>query len=276
MHGDRSAQSVGVLIGRSPIQTPTDGLVDLSILHKAFAILGCFRTDAVLGVSELSRRTGLPRTTVYRLVGQLTAEGALQRVGTKYRVGATLFELGSLHFPDRLAAHVQPVLEDLQRISGGDAALLELVGNDAVVTLASRHRDSRSSLMRAGRTIPAHACAGGLVLLAERTTRRVPSNLCALTASTVVDPVAVRARLDDIRARRVAVEHGECETGRTSVAVPVVNRHGKTLGALMVMVPTHRIDLDVILSTLTTFAPILTRVGQKANIGFFASVRPKP
>ena len=118
---------------------------DLSIVSRTFLLLAAFRDDFILGVSDLSRRTGLPRTTVHRLANQMVEVGALGRVGTKFRVGATLFELGNLHYPQALRDTLQPVLDDLQRSTGGNVSLLELVGSDVIVIASSRPRRSLQS-----------------------------------------------------------------------------------------------------------------------------------
>ena len=116
--------------GSSISQKTASNLDDLSIVSRTFLLLAAFRDDFILGVSDLSRRTGLPRTTVHRLANQMVEVGALGRVGTKFRVGATLFELGNLHYPQALRDTLQPVLDDLQRSTGGNVSLLELVGSE--------------------------------------------------------------------------------------------------------------------------------------------------
>jgi DNA-binding IclR family transcriptional regulator len=243
-----------------------------SIISKAFLLMRSFRGDPVLGVSELSRRTGIPRTTVFRLANQLFEEGALSRVGTKYRIGATLFELGNLHLPERLRERTQPVLDDLQRITGCDVSLLELVGDDVIVVGAARARRTRSTVGHLGQRLPAHACAGGQVLVAFEH-RPLPALLSAVTKRTIVDQTQLQRRLAEIRRVGSAVENAEIEDGRTGVAVPVLNRHGRVLGALMLMGATNTMDLDALRNTAAAFSRALTAAGQQAEIGFFASQR---
>lgn len=252
----------------APVET------DSSIIGRTFQILAAFRDDYVLGVSELARRTGLPRTTVHRLANQLLDVGALSRVGTKFRVGASLFELGNLHYPQRLRDKLQPLLDDLQRMTECNVSLLELVGSDVIVIAAARPRRSRCSISHLGMRFPAHACAGGQVLLANDV-RPVPV-LRTVTPDTIVDEVRFRRRLIDVRAAGLGIEHGEAEAGWTSVAIPAVNRHGRILGAIMLKGETETFDLDAMISTLRTFGHTFTAAGQQAAIGFFASARPRP
>lgn len=247
---------------------------EFSIVGRAFLILTAFREDFVLGVSELSRRTGLPRTTVHRLANQLLEVGALSRVGTKFRIGPSLFELGNLHYPQRLRDKLQPLLDDLQRMTDGNVSLLELVGSDVIVIAASRPRRSRCAITHLGLRFPAHACAGGQVLLANE--KRSMPMLSSVTPDTITDDVKFRRRLIDIRAAGLGIEHGEAEIGWSTVAIPAVNRHGRILGSIMLKGETATFNLDTMLSTLRSFGHTFTAAGQQAAVGFFASARPRP
>jgi DNA-binding IclR family transcriptional regulator len=229
-----------------------------SLVTRAFVLLGAFRTHPVLGVSELSRRTGIPRTTVHRLANQLVDVGALGRVGVRFRLGPTLFELGNLHYPPKMRETLQPFLEDLQHLSGGDVGLLEPVGRDVIFIQTARARKSPSTLVKLGSRVPASACVGGVVLTAFNTTR--PTR-----------------RHAEIRARGYTVDHGGDEPGRTGVAAAVANRRGRVLGALMVSVPMTRSDDDLarVVNATTMFARTLTLAGQSADVDFLAHAHPK-
>jgi DNA-binding IclR family transcriptional regulator len=237
--------------GPGPIEPP-------AVVARAFQLLGAFRTHPVLGVSELARRTGLPRATVYRLANQLTEVGALGRVGVRFRLGPTLFELGNLHYPPTIRESVQPFLEDLRQLSGGDVGLLEPVGDDVIVIQTARFRRSTSSLLKLGMRVPADSCVGGLVLTAFNTPK--PSR-----------------RHHEILKAGFAVDLGVSEPNRTAVAVPVRNRRGRVLGALMVSAPTLLADsdLDNFVHTITSFSRTVTLAGQVAQVEFLARALPQ-
>jgi DNA-binding IclR family transcriptional regulator len=239
-----------------------DASDDGSIVGRAFLILRAFRNEPVLGISAISRRTGIPRTTVHRLANQLYNEGALSRVGTKFRVGPTLFELGNLHFPERLRNTVQPLLDDLQRASGCDVSLVELVGNDVIFVATARGRRSNAKIGHLAQRVPAHSCAGGQVLLAQEG-RRVTGSLASVTAQTITDTKLLHRRLSNVRVSGVAIEHGEGEDGRSSIAVTVVNRHGRVLAALMATAASNGLDIDAVSNTLQVFSRTFTAAGQR-------------
>jgi IclR family transcriptional regulator, acetate operon repressor len=258
--------------------TVTTGAADVSLIGRAFAVLAAFRARPVQGVSELARATGLPRTTVHRVVNQLVDVGALGRVGTGYRLGPTLFELGHLHYPAKLRDSLDPFLSDLQRLTSCDVALCELVGRDVIAIHVANGRAHTSAHIRLGVRMPAHACSAGKVLLAYA--RQLPygrgERLSAITMHTVTRVSALETELKAVRSERRAVEHGELEDHRSGVGVPVANRHGRILGALMVMGPTDCFDVAAIAEATAAVARTLTLAGQTANIDYLARAQPGP
>src|SRR4051812_2019849 len=68
-----------------------------NMLDKAALLLDTFYpTGGSFRLAELVVRTGLSKTTAYRLVGNLVELGYLERSQEHYRLGNRLFELGSL------------------------------------------------------------------------------------------------------------------------------------------------------------------------------------
>ena len=69
-----------------------------SVIGRAAALLGAFDArHLALGISELSRRSGLPKSTTARLAAELTEHGFLERTdGSGLKLGTKLFELGEL------------------------------------------------------------------------------------------------------------------------------------------------------------------------------------
>jgi DNA-binding IclR family transcriptional regulator len=84
---------------------------------------------------------------------------------------------------------------------------------------------------------PAHASAGGKLLLAFRDPWResvLERPLEPVTAATVIDPDAVRAEAEQIRARGLASEQEELHAGTHALAAPVRDATGDVLAALAV------------------------------------------
>ena len=67
------------------------------MLGRSAVIMDAFNGGPpVLSLSDLNRRTHLPKSTVHRLVDQLCQVGWLERDRGGYRVGMRMFELGTL------------------------------------------------------------------------------------------------------------------------------------------------------------------------------------
>lgn len=82
----------------APLPTPTSGR---SVLEGAFAVLDALgRADGGLGLSDLSRESGLAKASAYRLAEQLVSLDAVRRFDRRYYVGARLGRIGQRWEPD--------------------------------------------------------------------------------------------------------------------------------------------------------------------------------
>ena len=71
------------------------GRVPDNAVARVSAVLNCFGVDAErLGVCEIARRSGLPKSTASRLIADMVRHGLLERHEGVIGVGARLFELG--------------------------------------------------------------------------------------------------------------------------------------------------------------------------------------
>lgn len=251
---------------------------DGTMISRAFAVLDAFRGEPVLGVSSIARVTRLPRSTVHRIAQQLIEVGALTRVGREYRLGVKLFELGSSHYPAKLRDALHPFLVDLQRVTAADVTTAELVGWDVVIVESVPARTSPASIVTMGARLPAHATAAGKIIMAfsDRLPYPTDADLPAVTPRTITRVADLRRQLAEAVTAGVAFDRGEVEPHRSSVAAPLLNRHRRVLGALMVTGSDNGFDPARIATAVQTVAHTLTRVGQSANIEFYARLRPHP
>ncbi|GAA4103709.1 helix-turn-helix domain-containing protein [Actinomadura miaoliensis] len=65
------------------------------MVGRAAGLLKEFRSgDGTLTAAALVRRTGLPKSTVHRMLRELVRVELLEQVGGTYRLGLLVFELG--------------------------------------------------------------------------------------------------------------------------------------------------------------------------------------
>jgi DNA-binding IclR family transcriptional regulator len=259
-----------------PDRTARSGVDDKTVIGRTFRLLGAFEGELVLGVRAIARKTGLPLATVHRMVGQLVELDVLSRVGTQFRLGARIFELGTLHYPTELRNALNPFLVDLQRATGADVSTLEMSGPAVVVVDHVPARNSRSVSVKLGARIPAHASAGGRVMMAHSGEIAFQSDddLLPLTPHTITTVKELKKELARIRADGLAYEHGEVDPATKAVAAPLMNRHGRVLGSLMVSSSRPDFRPEDVAVAVKTLSRTLTRVGANTNISFYARLVP--
>jgi DNA-binding IclR family transcriptional regulator len=191
-------------------------------------------------------------------------------------LGVKLFELGRAHYPAKLRDALHPFLVDLQRVTGADVTTAELVGTDIVIVESVPARSAPASVVTLGARLPAHATAAGKVILAfsgDFPYRR-DTDLVPVTPRTLTHLAALRRDLAEAVSAGVAFDRGEIELDRSGVAAPLLNRHGRVLGALMITGSDRAFDPARVATAVQIVAHTLTRVGQTANIEFYARLRP--
>lgn len=106
-----------------------------AVIDAAFELLALLRAVGPARVSELQRHSGLPRTTVHRLLGQLEDVGAVERSGRRWRLGPTLIKFGAgVPAEPRLRAVARRPLMDLANATGAHVALsVEMAGRSVVI-----------------------------------------------------------------------------------------------------------------------------------------------
>ncbi len=221
--------------------TQQDGATEPpSAVRKALGLLDAFtpRTPE-LSIRELSRLSGVARSTTHRLVGELIAWGALERTTGGVRLGVKLFELGSMA-PTSVtlreaalpfAHHLHEVTQLTVNVAIRDGR--EIVYVDKITSRALEVPHSRQG----GRN-PLHATGLGKAILAFSDAGALDELLAApleaVTPKTIVEPGALRAELDRVRERRVAFDVEESRLGLFCVAAPILDSRGRALGAISV------------------------------------------
>lgn len=220
----------------------------LSSVHNALRILKEFTHERVLGVTELSRRLDIGKSTAHRLLSTLVSEGFVERTPDgQYALGITLWELGSLmvhRLELRDVAH--PVLAALRTETGETVHMAVLDGTDVVYIDRFESPATLQLFRRIGYRMPAHSTSTGKAILAfsppEVVERVIAAGLRRLAAGTVTSPGAFRANLKAIRERGYVISIQESEDGVASVGAPIFDHTGAAAGAVSVAGPITRVQ----------------------------------
>ncbi|MGW7292758.1 IclR family transcriptional regulator [Streptomyces xiamenensis] len=216
-------------------------------------------------VRELVTATGLPKSTVVRLVHTLEQCGLLWSRGD----GRTVPGPGLLRWAELARTTWQLPEEALQRLrelseaSGGESIGLYVRQRDVRVCVA-RHEGNRTlrHVVRVGAEMPLWAGAASHVLLS----RADPAEITAVAAHGPhrewADTLGERARR--AAARGWSVSHGEREPGVSGAAAPVFDAAGRLVAAVALGGPTVRFTDEAIagfVPALLDTARALTALG---------------
>ena len=199
---------------------PSSGV---AVLDRAFALLGAFAPeDERLTLTELSRRTGLYKSTVLRLLGALESGGFIRKWDDGlYGIGPAPVRLAAIYQRSlRIDSIVEPLLRELSAELGETASFYVRSGDRRMVL--SRVEPSRAVRVsiRVGEAFDVQLGASGKVLL----------------AFSEGDPAH-----EAVRARLWATSFGERDRETAAASVPVFGALGELRGALTVSGPLSRL-----------------------------------
>ncbi|WAH35614.1 IclR family transcriptional regulator [Alicyclobacillus dauci] len=214
----------------------------LSSVHNAIRILQEFSDDTpVMGISELSARLGLAKSTIYRLLQTLSETGLVDKDvhSRKYRLGIGMFVIGSVVYRStEIRVKAFPLLVDLmtrvRRI-----VRLAIYDGGSVVYLCKLPEDKETRMFSSiGKRVPCHSTAVGKLLLAyqdkDEIDRVLGRSLKPVTSNTITSPGELRDQLHHIRSVGYSVTYEESTYGICSLAVPVYDESHNVIAALSV------------------------------------------
>ena len=223
----------------------------LSSVRNAARLLKEFgRGEREMGVTELSRRLGIGKSTAHRLLNTLAEERLLEQDPETglYRLGLTMHELGA-NVQASLDIHsaASPVMEKLRNITQETIQIAVLDGREVVYVERRESPQTIRLFGRVGHRNDAHCTSTGKVLLAYLP----PAELAAIlqgwklpkqTPYTVSDHIKLKKQLEQVRRQGYAENVNESEVGLASIAAPIRDFRGNVVAALSVAGPIQRLD----------------------------------
>ena len=226
-----------------------------------------------LTLAQIAERSGMPRSTVHRIVQTLREANLVAAAGTAggLRLGPELARLAAIS-RTRLIPMVRPFLEQLSASLEEGASLAVLDGENVrfLDQAISGHGLRAVSLI--GSTFPAHCTANGKALLAavpaSVVEATVPRRLRRLTENTITSRAQLMGELEEIRTTGVAFDRQEHALGICAVGRTIHDSVGN-LAAITVAMP-----LDHFTGRERELAATLTETTTKVNAAL--ALAPEP
>ncbi len=207
--------------------------INSSALHVFEVLRHVASTDEPLGVSEISRRVGLPGSTVYRALITLEESGYLARHQNmpRYELGQMpqLLNRALVH-RFRLHAVSRPYLYRLAGQTGETTSLMVRLGWYGLRLAGVYGSHDIYHRERLGEVIPLHACVGGIGILAFLDEVSI-DRYCdfQLFRGSEIDRGRLNNALRD--ARRAGIVRHNSDDG---AAIPVRKPSGDVLAAIAI------------------------------------------
>ncbi|MEO8607929.1 MAG: IclR family transcriptional regulator [Chloroflexota bacterium] len=253
-----------------------DDKYSIQVLERAFSIMDALlQAGEALSLEAIMKRTGMAKSTAFRIVSNLIRYGYLAETDDGYWLGLKMISFGQAVEKNldvrRLAA---PFLEAL-RDKTNETVYLATLTNDWSVLYLDKC-DSRQPvgvmLHSAGMTIEMYCTGLGKTLVAHQPEADVrrwlqSHDMPQRTPNTITDPEAFLAELEAIRQRGYGIDNGERSLSIRCVAVPIRDAYGKVVAALSVAGPKERMP-DLLMGSEIAYLALDTAEQISAAMGF--------
>lgn len=228
-----------------------------SVAAKISDVLAAFETHArPLSLTEIAEETGLPRSSVHRMLAELVdleilARTADQRFQPSLRLWRLAQTVGKL-----LRETAMPHVQDLYSLTGETSQLAVRDGGEALYIFRFFGTKRRPRASYTGGRLPLHTTAVGKVLLAYDEDWVADTYLRA----TLTDPrqrTRLAEELEEVKSKGFATTYQEQRMGTCSIAVPVW--HTNTIGASLGLVLSSD-KFELLPRYLPTLRAISTRI----------------
>ena len=244
-------------------------------IARAFQLINLFDDDnPIWSLANLIEASGLKRTTAFRLMAALEAEGVVRKNDEgDFTLGPTLIMLGGRAIrKNRLRSIAQPFLRELVRQTGESVTIDVMWIDDAqrpesMVIEEQLAQRVLGLSQYIGARFPAHTTSTGKVLLAYHSPKEVESlkltPLDKFTEQTITAIDSLREELAQVRKDGFATTINELEVGLTAIAAPIFNHHAEVQAALCIGGSSSRLTADKLHEYAEAVVTCAAQISQK-------------
>jgi DNA-binding IclR family transcriptional regulator len=221
----------------------------MGTVGKAVSLLDLLGSSGPeVALADIARAAGFDKATTRRLLVSLIEHGLVEQDGATrlYRLGGGIARLALMReaqFPYLRSG--APVVERLAGQTGETVHLSEYSKRGLVsVHVVESSRANRISVPL-GELLPLHATASGIAFLAFAGPgiheAAMAGGFEAYTSHTIGDAATLADHVEQARRRGYSVGSQGFEEGVDSVAAPILNGAGRSIGAIAIAAPRSRV-----------------------------------
>ncbi|MDQ0340815.1 DNA-binding IclR family transcriptional regulator [Caldalkalibacillus uzonensis] len=223
----------------------------MQTIQRTIQILKSFSVENKrLSMADLHRITGLPKSTLQRILTTLVMEGFLDKdeKSKTYQLGIEIYFLGHLVEKNSSLLSVStPVMERIRDQTGEMVTLNVIHQNQRKCIGYVQGKHELTTFTYIGHTSPLYAGASAKILFAYLPEKEIENYLQTvalkqLTEKTITNKALLRKELASIRRQGYAISYGERVKGAFTISGPIFDRSGQIIAGLSLGIPTARSD----------------------------------
>jgi len=239
-------------------------------IERAIRLLNTLsETNTPLNLTEISKMSGLNKSTVFRILSDLQNELFISKNDStnKYFLGVGLLSLGrAVRENDELRNIALPYMKELNKESEESIELCVSVDTYRIPIEKVESPFVIRHTIDLGKRVPLYCGAGSKAILSFSKREKIneviyKNKLTAITPGTIIDTDLLEKEIETIRKQKFAISQGEFVLNSASIAVPILNFDNTAIGCLSINMPHFRFSKKM----LTKFAPILIEIGKKIS-----------
>ena len=236
-------------------------------ITDAFEILDLLNKHQEMGITEITEKTGLSKTTVFRLIKSLeTVHAIKQKADQKYILDYQIAKYAqNAGKSDQLSNLAEPFMKKI-REQTGESVNLGVEYEDEVLiinTIEGEFYQLQTTLLPVS---PLYCSGMGKLFLSEWSDEDLEEyfkTVKARTVNTLTDVTKFKREQQQIKQEKIAVDNEEYEYGLSCYAVPIYNQNQKLICSLSVSGPTSRLKnkgIDKLIAVLKEQAEFFRQV----------------
>lgn len=217
-------------------------------VERAFEIIEVVRELDGAGVSEIAEHVDVGKSAVHNHLNTLINQEYLVKEGDEYHIGLPFLGLGA--YARNRTEIYETARREVDNLADDTGELVNLMverNGKGIYLYQAEGENAVKVDTYPGKRVFLHATGLGKAILAYRPDEEVEAilddhGMPEITEGTITDRDRFFDELDEIRANNYAVDREERLAGLCCIAAPITDAKDRSIGAISVSCPVHRIS----------------------------------